>query len=309
MKNGMIIIIIEEVSKNKTEHERQLDRSKARSHAASFAHHRRRSSASPKLYRQIHSARPKQQLRSLAFFRERTSLQWPGWSDGEFWTSLAPCIAASYPHVFQGLSAIADYHQALETDDSELRRLSVAQGHQAIASMNTDYLCTPTSVIIVSCMITAALFALVNDHIFHQALKTLFGLLEGNAYDEFSLISLVKRQRSRICQMLDPLTVLREGTVTDSTPFKITFQTLPQARDSLERVLNDGARQMKSGRPLCKSAITDWLATFEALRHRVDDTGWLGLRAAYGMSLVQIETLCKARCRLPSCLFVLAHRL
>lgn len=308
MKNGMIIII-EEVSKTKTDHERQLDRSKARSHAASFAHHRRRSSASPKLYRQIRSARPKQQLRSLAFFRERTSVQWPGWSDSEFWTSLAPCIAASYPHVFQTLSAIADYHQALETDDSELRRLSVAQGHRAIASMNTGYLCTPMSVIMVSCMITAALSALVNDHIFHQALKTLFGLLEGNTDDELGLISLIKRQRSRICQMLDPLTVLREGTVAESTPLIITFQTLEQARETLEQVLNTAARQMKSGGSLCESAITDWLATFETLRHRVDETGWLGLRAAYGMSLIQIETLCKAVRRLPTCLFVFLHRL
>ena len=308
MKNGMIIII-EEVSKNKTDHERRLDRSKARSHAASFAHHRRRSSASPKLYRQIQSARPKQQLRSLAFFRERTSIQWPGWSDSEFWTSLAPCIAASYPHVFQTLGAIADYHQALETDDSELRRLSVAQGHRAIATMNTGYLCTPMSVIMVSCMITAALSALVNDHIFHQALKTLFGLLEGNADDELGLMSLIKRQRSRICQMLDPLTVLREGTVADSTPFDITFQTLSHARESLEQVLNHAARQMKSGKPLCRSALTEWLTAFEALRDRVDDTSWLGLRAAYRMSLVQIETLCKTRRRLLTCLFLLPYRL
>ena len=298
------MVTIIEYSKTKTHLERQHDRSKARSHAAAFAHHRRRSSTPPKLCTQVQSVRPVQELRSLAFFRERTSVQWPGWSDSEFWSSIVPCVASSYPHVFQSLGAIADYHEALETGDPARRRLSVTQGYRAIATMNTGHSSTPMSVILVSCMITAALSGIVNDHIFFQALKTQFGLLEDITDDEFSLIPLLKRQRSRICQMLDPLSVLRLGAVEDSVPIITAFQTLLQARDCLEQVLNNAAHQVKSGRPLNKSHLADWLTAFNDLRSQVTFTGWLGLRAAYGMSLVQVETLCKHPCSMVGGLLV-----
>lgn len=247
--------------------EKEVERSKIRSHAATVSHmrsHRVVPSAA------IPSPQSKHELRSLAFFKERTAVEWSGWTDQSFWRSLAPSVASTYPSVSLAMVAIGAYHESLETGNAKLRAFSVAQGYKSIKWINEHHSSTTACVLMTHCMITSAFSALLNDHLYYQAIQTQFSLIGGVKRDEFGLVQLLKRQRSRHCQMIDPLPLLREAIIANSDPVIYKFQNLLDARRILEQVLNRVASQAKSNVPMDKSLLETWKTHFGELQHKVD---------------------------------------
>ena len=278
---------IEEPSTAKSNKERHVRLSKARAHAA-LAGYRRRYQHDP--WAHLSYNRPSQQLRSLAFYRERTSVEWSGWSDAYFWNVHAPQFAAVYPSVSQALDAIALFHESTVTSNADTRSLSVTRGQQAITRLVRAHSSTPMTVILAQAVIHTSLAALFNDIVHNEAVKSQFALLDSVTEDDY-IASLLKRQRSLQCQMNDPRPLLRQAVIQQSQPFNKHFDTLEGARDSLEGVLNSLASQSKSAIPIDKAQLREWQFAFDQLRTKVNYSAWLGLKSACGMSVITIETL------------------
>lgn len=278
---------IEEPSTARSKQERHLRLSKARSHAA-LAGYRRRYLHDP--WAHISSNRPTRELRSLAFYRERTSVEWSSWSDAYFWKVHALQLAAAYPSVSEALDAIALFHESTITGNADTRSLSVVRGQQAITRLVKTHASTPMTVILAQTVIHTSLGALFNDIVHNEAVKTQFALLDSVADDDY-VASLLKRQRSLQCQMHDPRLLLSQAAIQQPQPFNKHFDTLESARESLEGVLNNLARQSKSAIPIDKTQLEEWQLVFDQLRTKVNHTAWLGLKGACGMAVITVETL------------------
>ena len=110
--------------------------------------------------------------------------------------------------------------------------------------------------------------------------------------DDIGVLSLIKHNRSRWLQFLDPLYSLRTAKLPpSSTPSITVFLDLREARDTLIQVLNKVAREAQLRIPLDLFLLNRWRKAFDRLRSTESYVSWIGLRAAYGMALVQIETL------------------
>lgn len=151
---------------------------------------------------------------------------------------------------------------------------------------------SPTALLAHSIIVTQ-ISGFINISSFLQSLRIQCSFIDTIGFDEFNLTGLSKRVLSRQCQVLDPLPLLREASIpwpartSDLGP----FNTLCQARESLEGVLNTAAFQVKSGNVIDPTLLDTWQANFTKLRDSSDDALWLTIKASYGMAKIMIETM------------------
>ena len=74
-----------------------------------------------------------------------------------------------------------------------------------------------------------------------RCLKSEFVLIDIPGDDSFDQKSLIRRHRCRMCQLCDPLPLLRETNMKNSEPINLSFNSLTQARECLESVLETAA--------------------------------------------------------------------
>ena len=113
--------------------------------------------------------------RSLQFFRERTSVEWSGWCDRRFWTSLVPQAAASYPALKHAMISLSAYHESLEvqseSDSSAFRELSVRQGNKALACFRESYDQMPLAAILCFYIVMTEFSAILGIMLYLQTQK------------------------------------------------------------------------------------------------------------------------------------------
>lgn len=284
-----MLLIIEDPASKTSKHEKEVQIAKARSHAARVRHKARRRLYDPYAYVQCQLST--RENRSLAFYRERTSTEWAGWNDGYFWTSVAPRLAANYPALERSLIALGAGHEYLANRDLELQGFIISQARRCIAWFNKNYGQVPYPVLTTLCIILTELSSIIGDRTYQNAIKAAYELIDDDAVDEFGLKTLLRRHRNRRCQMFDPIPILRTAHVHLPERVNLRFNTLSQARESLEQVLNTLAFQAKAGIPLQRSLDHEWLIRFTRLKDKSDRVQWLTLKAARSMSIIQIETL------------------
>lgn len=244
------------------------------------------------VHQPVSSRQSSSELRSLRFYREKTSVEWSGWYDNYFWTELVPAIAQDYEAVSFALTALAAGHESLEVDNAHLRRFCIAQAGKSITWMNDHQHDVSWPVWITQCIIVAQLAALVHAQTYARCLKVLDDILRSMKTDEYCLRGLVQRIVSQHCQQMDPLPSLRKWTPVEGSPILSMpdFASLPEAREYLEKVLNTVVFQIKNHRHVERDLLSWWLTSFLRLQDRCDILGWKVLKAAYGMSVVQINT-------------------
>ena len=284
-----MLIIVEEPSRKKTRHEKELLKSIVSAHVATVTHRSRRPHD---VYARILPTRPVRELRALAFYHERTSLEWAGWNDARLWTEAIPQAAATFPMMYHSLIGLASFHESFEMPNQALKKFSIAQAQMCITWFNEHHHDVPLSVVMMVSVIITELSGLMNDRTHQQAIKAQNALIDHGEADEHYLKTLMRRQRSRHCQLISPLPLLRQAKIIPSSgPIRFNFDDLWQARESLEGILNTIAHQVKSDMPVQSSLLHHWLQSFVLLRDTSDKVSWLALRAGYSLAIVQIETM------------------
>ena len=244
------------------------------------------------LYKAISLRQSSSELRSLQFYRERTSAEWSGWYDIPFWQELVPAIAQECEAVNYALTALATAHEGLEGDDADLQRLCLVQAGKSMGWMDKHQHDFSWSVWVTHCILLAELTSLVNPRFYFRCLRVLFDILQSMKRDEHHLRPLLERICSQHCQQLDPFPSLRRWPPAEPQPILSIpeFRTLLEARDYLEKVLNTLLFQIRNRVCVARCLLSWWLKRFLQLEGRCDSLGWKILRAAYGMSIVQINT-------------------
>ena len=239
----------------------------------------------------LKSSRTSSERQYFQYYCERTSVSCSGWEDYFFWTSTLPRLAASYPSISKTLSALGACHRALETRDRDLATYSISLGKQALRTLNDNHSKVHLAIVAAQCVVATALSALLNDSVWRQAARLQYDFADAGYDDEHGIIDLIKQNRSHWCQFLDPLYCLRTATLQPCNPRIEGLRTLRDARDTLKQVLNKVAREAQLRQPVDTILLAKWRNAFAALQSKENYVSWLALRAAYGMSLVQIETL------------------
>ena len=233
------------------------------------------------------------QLRSLQFYRERTSAEWSGWCDIHFWQELVPAVALECEAVNYALTALATAHEGLESNDAQLQHLCLVQASKSIGWMNEHQHDFSWPVWVTHCILLAEFTALVNPRFYFRCLRVLVDILHSMRWDEYHLRPLLERICGQHCQQLDPFPSLRKWSPAEPKPIPsiLEFRTLSEARNNLENVLNTLVFQIKNRICVDRYLLSRWLKHFLQLEGQCDTLGWKILKAAYGMSIVQIETL------------------
>ena len=202
-------------------------------------------------------------------------------------------MAASHPVLRDSLVALAVHHEGLETNNPDFLSWSVAKATKNIAWINQHYDTVPRNILLAYCIIATQLSGLMSRGTFLQSLRTQSTFVDGTGVDNRGLEPLCRRILSRQCQILDPLPLLREASLP-VPPLGCTLtqcESLAQAQVSLENALNIVAAQVKSGAIADFPLLQEWLINFTSLRDHCHYPSWLTLKAAYGMSIIQIETM------------------
>ena len=283
-----MLIIVEEPSRKKTRREKELQQSRVRAHVATVTH---RSRIPHDVYARILPTRPVRELRALAFYHERTSREWAGWNDASLWTEAIPQAAVTFPMMYHSLIALASFHESLEVQNQALKKFSITQGQMCITWFNEHHHDVPLSVVLMHSLIITELSGLMNDRTYQQAVKAQNALIGDDGEDEHYLKTMMRRQRSRQCQLISPLPLLRQAKIPKPGLIKYEFDNLWQARESLEGTLNTIANQVKSDLPVQSFLLHVWLKAFMLLRNTSEHISWLSLRAGYSLAIVQIETM------------------
>ena len=292
-----MLIVFANPGEEQSTHEKVVQLAKVRSHAATVSH-RVRKQHDPFSYPR--SPEPVYELRALAFYHRRTSKEWSSWSDSALWVSIAPMLAANYAGFHHGIVALGAAHEFLEKGDAGLQALSVSKAQACIAWCNDNYWTTSNSILLafsvllteLTCLVSrTALSRLISSGSYQQAIKAEDQLVDVEADDNFCLKPLLKRRRSRLCQLCNPLPLLRTGIVKQPVSVDVCFNTIQQARDSLESILNSLARQVKAGAPVDHALHQGWLHSLNKLKTKSNDVTWKALKVAYLISVIQIATM------------------
>lgn len=199
--------------------------------------------------------------RSLAFFREKTALEWPGWCDAEFWRVLAPQACYAYPTVKHAIASIGAYHEGLTTDveDEDAfdrhKEFAFNQSKKALACLSRDYDAMPISAILVAYTAIAAASTYMHDSLYWQAIRMQCNIIDSIRANQTNLSQpeklyitqylepIIERQRAKAGQYIDLLYCLKLTPAMHfyiSTPVVIPerFQSLYQAESILESFLH-----------------------------------------------------------------------
>ena len=233
------------------------------------------------------------ELRALLFYREKTSVEWSGELDHFFWTNFVQSVAEECQAVRWGMIALATAHEGLELQDERLQRRSMLQAGKSVSWINDHHQAVSWPAWMTHCIIIAGLTALINPLSYLRYLKVLVEILHNMKTDEHNLRSLIERLYCQHCQQLAPLELLRRVTIDEPqwTVQVRQFSSLMEARQYLEQVLNTLAFQVKNQVPISRNLLSWWLKTFTQLRGYCNSVQWRVLRAAYGMSVIQIDML------------------
>ena len=269
------------------------------------------------------------EARSLQFFCERTSVEWSGWCDREFWSSLAPQAAASYPAINHALISLGAYHESLEapleSNSAACRALSVQQGNHALACLMEDHgqMSLPA---ILSCYVIVTEFAaILGDLTYMRTSKMQYDIMDeirrqglwnncripySDLYYIFTYLEpLIEKRRSKAGYLIDPLYSLRITPPSDfyvSEPFCVpaSFNSLWQARDSLASLLNRTTYAVKIGHSGVsylprewEECYEQWLDSLQKLKHNQKLSGmdwctWQILRVTSKIAFIMIRTMC-----------------
>lgn len=202
------------------------------------------------------------QRSSLAFFELRTSRDWAGWQDAEFWTVLALPVSHQSRAVASSLIALSALHESMEAQDecyrTHLQRLSFLQGNEAIRALANTNLTYFEA--LVSCVVVLCFQNIQKSRSSFRLLRSGLKLLEERdgrvSHEEAYLIEahverLFDQLRCRPCRMGDPsaafmLSVHRQRAGNPRTflihepPVPLSFVTLVEARDCLQNILQWG---------------------------------------------------------------------
>lgn len=233
--------------------------------------------------------------RSLAFFREKTAIEWPSWHDAEFWRVLAPQACYAYPCVKHAIASIGAYHEGLTTDvDDEdtferHKEFSFAQSKKALACLSRDYETMPISAILAAYTAIAAASTYMHDTLYWQAIRMQCNIIDSIRANQYVLSQsekmyithylepIIERQRSKAGQYIDLVYCLHMTPATHfyvPTPIRMpsTFQSLYHAESHLEDFLSHTTylTKVQNLPPLtipdeCTTLHSSWLAALDAL--------------------------------------------
>lgn len=202
-------------------------------------------------------------------------------------------IASEYPILNHSLTALAAYHEGIESNDRDLKAFSITEAGKAIAWVNQHHDAVPSTLLITHSIIVTQISGFVNVSSFLKSLRIQCSLVGFLDVDDFNLTPLSKRLLSRQCQVLSPLPLLRQAYIPScpDVSIPVRFETIDQARQSLEDVLNTVASQVKSGHAADSCLLNKWQTSFHEIQSRCERSLWLTLNASYGMARIQIETM------------------
>jgi len=199
---------------------------------------------------------------SLSFFQIRTSQEWSGWEDSSFWSVLALQVSQQSQTVARSLIALSALHESMEAlngvERARLRHLSHEQSARAtramLAKSDISYLEA-----LVSCLAMGCFHGLQHSQGSFVLLRSGLRLLlecdhsETASCEERQVVDLrirplFNRLLSRPATMVDMckafiLSVERQRAIPASDTVTIPlvpqkFNTLSEARDSLEGIMN-----------------------------------------------------------------------
>lgn len=264
--------------------------------------------------------------RSLAFFRVKTSIEWPAWYDAEFWRVLAPQACYTYPSIKHAIASIGAYHQGLVTDteDEEAferhKEFSFAQSKKALACLSRDYETMPISAILASYTAIAAASTYMHDTLYWQAIRMQCNILDSirandiplsqseSAYISSYLEPIVERQRSKAGQYIDLVYCLSNTPashfyVAKSISMPSIFQSLYHAESYLEDLLHHSTYLTKIYNlpPLmipdeCIILHNAWITALDAFKSTLtplspDSISASILRSCANMGIMMIKTM------------------
>ena len=267
--------------------------------------------------------------RSFHFFLERTSIEWSGWLDRDFWSILVPQAAASCPAARHAIICLGACHESLEAWQQGDRArwaacedFSMQQGNKALACFRQDYDDLPLAMIL-CCYIILNEFTATLDHPIHlQTRKAQYEIINevrrlrdlstwrmSNSdmyYISTYLEPLVDKQSSKGAHLINPLFCLKLTQSSDfyeehNTTLPHSFDTLWHARQTLELLLNSATYAHKTS--VSKSLPVKFRAQFEQWLMRLqkfrdasnlsetDFCSWQLLKAASKICFMMIETM------------------
>ena len=291
--------------------------------------HRTRSCASLTLSRpHLRLHQDYQEGRSFQFYLERTSLECSGWHDYEFWSHYVPQAAASHSPLRHAIIALGAYHESQEahspSTSMDCLALCIEQGNKALECLRRHHEQMSLAAIISCYIIMTESAAGLGDTADLQTQRVLCDMMDefriqqarnpncASAGDKYYISTylepLIEKQRSRAGHIIDPLHSLRNTCqshfyVQDLPPAPESFDTLWQARQSLESLLNWTTYTVKAGSfavnqlPRASEVwFEQWLASLQKFQDvqalsRMDLSTLQILRATSKIALIMIRTM------------------
>ena len=269
-----------------------------------------------------------QEGRSFQFYLERTSLECSGWHDYEFWTHYVPQAAASHSPLRHAIIALGAYHESQEalspSTGTDCLALCIEQGNKALECLRRNHEQMSLAAILCCYIIMTESAAALGHPADIQTQMVLCDMMDGfriqqakypncaSAGDQYYIFTylepLIEKQRSRAGHIIDPLHSLRNTCqshfyVRDLPPTPESFDTLSQARQSLESLLNWTTYAVKTGSFAADQLpresevwFEQWLASLQKFQDvqilsRMDLSTLQILRATSKIALIMIRTM------------------
>ncbi|KAL2414136.1 hypothetical protein ABEF95_003156 [Exophiala dermatitidis] len=237
-----------------------------------------------------------EELRSLAFYCQRTAPEWSGWRDASFWNKLILQACRSNQAILHGLVALGALHESSEVSEvgeaSDLQHLAL---HQCIkATREACEHAISDIAALISCILFICLQNLQNSHSAYQLLTSGHSLVSDMderlasgtlvlTDSEVTVLNktlrpIIERLRMRFCSIVDIPSALalhvmtRQQTAEHGSPLPETlasFKTLLQARNKLEEIVDWAEQNVHPSLPRgdersrVQALISSWIRTLD----------------------------------------------
>lgn len=205
------------------------------------------------------------EIRSLAFFCQRTAPEWSGWRDASFWNKLILQACHLNRSILHGVVALGALHESSEIDGESDERSNL-QDMALHQSSKATRLAVETAVseisTLISCIIFICMQNLQDSHTAYQLLKTGHSLIsdidrrllagdlilsdsEKTVLNNF-LRPIIERLRMRFCCIVDVPSALAISAALKKSKIEIRlplptiptlFTSLLEARNNLESII------------------------------------------------------------------------
>ncbi|KAK5065363.1 hypothetical protein LTR84_001201 [Exophiala bonariae] len=233
------------------------------------------------------------ELRSLAFFCQRTAPEWSGWRDASFWNKLILQACHLNRSILHGVVALGALHESSEIDGESDERSSL-QDIALHQSSKASRLAVETAVsdisTLISCIIFICMQNLQDSHTAYQLLKTGHSLIsdidrrllsgelilaesEKTVLNSF-LRPIIERLRMRFCCIVDVPSALAISAALRKSKMEVplslpsiptVFSSLLEARNKLELIIEwaqenvDPSKLSLQGHSQTQNLLSMWI--------------------------------------------------